>query len=50
MLSAFCFIPSIKRRIAKPFNSSQDIIPKITSSDAEARVVRGPQLDGLWRG
>lgn len=35
MLSAFCFILSTKKKIANPFKSSQDIIPRITSRDAK---------------
>lgn len=47
MLSAFCFIVNIKKRITNSFNCNQDSIPKITSRDAEVYVVKGPQLDIL---
>lgn len=42
-----CFTLSIKTRLTKPFNSSQDVIPKITPRDAKACMVRRPQLDIL---
>lgn len=40
MLSAFCFTLSRKRKITNPFNSSQDIIPKITSRDAKGLCLK----------
>lgn len=36
MLSAFCFMPSAKKKITNPSKSSQGIIPRITSRDAKA--------------